>query len=90
MRSVKTYIRLWFSSDGESPSVVGDLLSNIGFQPSRGIYDYVYYWRKRPSLDEVLELARQVQLTLRGSNVYYRVETVGLDDKPKEKSRQQG
>ncbi len=79
---VRTYLRLWFSSEGENPGRITSALMNLGFQPTKGAYDYVYYWRKNPSFDEVLELARQVQLTLRGMRVYYKIETLGLEEAP--------
>ncbi len=78
-KTIRTYLMLWFSSEGDPPSNVTSKLMDIGFQPTKGAYDYVYQWRKKPNIDEVLELARQVQLTLSGSNVYYKIETVGLD-----------
>ncbi len=75
MKTVRTYIRLWFSSDGARPSEIGGLLTSLGFQPSKGGYDYVYHWRKKPNIDDLLELARHVQLTLKGTKVYYKLET---------------
>ncbi len=79
MATVRTYIKLWFSSEGANPSDITGRLMGLGFQPTKGIYDYVYYWRKKPDMDEVLELARQVQLTLKGAGVYYKLETLGLE-----------
>ncbi len=79
MKSVKTFVWLWFSSEGANPSDIGDRLTSMGFKPGKGFYDYVYYWRTKPDVMDLVELAKKVQLTLRGTNVFYKLETVGLE-----------
>ncbi len=72
---IRTYLKLWFSSEGELPSRVTSMLVGMGFKPTPGEYDYVYIWRKKPSVDDLVQLAEQVQQTLKGTNTYFKLES---------------
>ena len=45
----------------------------------QGAYDYVYDWGSNASLDDILQIGDRVQLTLKGLNVTFKIETVGGD-----------
>jgi len=75
--TMKTYLTITFSTEGERPSEVSSRLQGIGFKPMTGNYDFVYIWPKksvRP--DEALTLADLVQATLKGMKVLFKTETV--------------
>lgn len=40
----KTYLTLWFSSEGANPTSVVMRLQEIGFKPTKGKHDFVYDW----------------------------------------------
>ncbi|MDW8049197.1 MAG: hypothetical protein RMJ07_05930 [Nitrososphaerota archaeon] len=73
---MKTYLTIWFNSEGASPSEVAERLQAIGFKPVRGYYDHVYDWKRRATLEEILELSNKIHETLKGLKVLYKLETV--------------
>lgn len=73
---MKTYLTLWFSSEGADPATVVSRLQGMGFRPITGQYDHVYDWRRSVTLDEVLGLGYAVHETLKGLHVLYKMETV--------------
>ncbi len=73
---MKTYITLWFSSEGESPQKVVASLRGLGFEPVYGNYDMVYDWGRKASLEEVIKLADLVKKKLSGTGVLFKLETL--------------
>ena len=73
---MKTYLTVWFTTEGEKTSEVTDRLMSIGFRPVRGNYDYVYDWEEDAALDDIIKLANRVHTTLKDCNVYYRLESI--------------
>ena len=73
---MKTYLTIWFNSEGADPSTVAQKLHSMGFNPIKGQHDHVYDWKKEPKLEEVLQLLNNVHYTLKGLNVLYKIETI--------------
>lgn len=73
---MKTYITLWFNSDGEGPSEITKKLESIGFNPIHGNYDLMYEWDKKASVEEILRLGNLVQKKLKGAKVMFKMETI--------------
>jgi len=73
---VKTYLTIWFNSEGASPSEVVERLRAMGFKPMRGYYDHVYDWKKEVTIEDILQLSDALHETLRGLKVIYKLETV--------------
>ncbi len=71
----KTYLTLWFNSQGRNPTFVVARLQEIGFKPTRGEYDFVYSWGRQTDLQDLFQLGDTVHKTLKGSKVLYRLET---------------
>ena len=71
----KTYLVVWFNSDGTKSSDITDRLLSMGFRPIHGNYDYMYTWAKEPKVEDTLKLGDQVHATLEGCNVLYKLET---------------
>jgi len=72
----KTYLVIWFNSDGSEPSEVNKRIMDLGFEPAIGNYDYVYEWDKDADIDDLFELADQLHQTLKGTKTLYKVESV--------------
>jgi len=72
---VKTYLTIWFNSEGASPLEIVDRLRSLGFKPLRGHYDHVYDWGKKVDLEDILQIADSVHETLKGLKVLYKLET---------------
>ena len=73
---MKTYLTIWFNSEGASPLEVVERLRALGFKPMKGYYDHVYDWKKRVTLEEVFQLTGALHETLKGLKVMYKLETV--------------
>ena len=73
---MKTYLIVWFNSEGAEPTAVVERLLAMGFKPIKGHYDHVYDGGRDATLEEVLQLANTVHETLKGLKVIYKLETV--------------
>ncbi len=73
---MKTYLTIWFNSNGASPTKILEKLEDIGFKPMKGNYDMAYDWNSKPETDEVLHLANTVRKKLKGDKVLFKLETV--------------
>ena len=74
---MKTYLTIVFNSEGAPPSEIKNNLLNMGFQATKGNYDFVYDWGDDiADVDDLFFFADKVQSALKKSNVYFSVETV--------------
>jgi hypothetical protein len=74
---MKTYLKILFSSEGDSPSEIKDLLLNMGFKATKGNYDFVYEWDEESTdVDELIWFADKVHSALKNSNVLFDIETI--------------
>lgn len=73
---MRTYVRMIFHSEGADPLAVLNVMRDLGFEQSMGMHDFVYTWKERASLDEVLKLVRSMHGRIKGLNVNYEVTTV--------------
>ncbi len=73
---MKSYLILWFNSEGGKPSEINQRLMSLGFKPLQGTHDYVYEWRKNVEVDEILGFGDKVKMTLQGLNVMFKLETI--------------
>jgi hypothetical protein len=73
--TLKTYLTIWFSSEGAGPVEVVDRLRSLGFKPMKGYHDHVYEWGKKVDLSDILQLTDKVHSTLKGLNVLYKIES---------------
>lgn len=76
---MKSYLILFFSSEGTAPSEVVERLMRMGFQPTAGAYDFVIEWDENGSVQDMIEIANQVHATLKGCKVRFKMETVPND-----------
>ena len=75
-RCVKTFLIVWFNTEGLAVSEVTGRLMDMGFKPVTGKYDFVYDWGKNASLDDALTIGDRVRSTLSDCNVAFKLETV--------------
>jgi hypothetical protein len=73
---VKTFLIVWFSSEGMQVSEVTGRLMDMGFRPVTGKYDFVYDWGKSASLEDALTIGDRVRSTLGDCGVSFKLETV--------------
>jgi hypothetical protein len=72
---LKTFLTIWFSSEGAGPIEVVDRLRSLGFKPMKGYHDHIYEWGKNVDLGDILQFTDKVHVTLKGLNVLYKIET---------------
>ncbi|MDD3043245.1 MAG: hypothetical protein PHV51_06420 [Methanosarcinaceae archaeon] len=73
---MKTYLVIWFSSNGVCPSEVTQRLMSLGFEPMQGGYDFVYKWESGVGIDQVLKFGDKVFLSLQGTGAMFKLETI--------------
>lgn len=73
---MRTFLTIWFNSEGAGPVIVAEKLRAMGFKPIRGRYDHVYDWGRTIDLEEILQIGTAVHETLKGLKVIYKLETV--------------
>ncbi len=72
---MRTYLTIWFNSEGAGPIEIVERLRSMGFKPMKGYHDHVYDWDKKVELEDILQIANAVHETLKGLKVLYKLET---------------
>jgi hypothetical protein len=67
---------VWFSSEGARQSEINRRLLSLGFEPMQGTYDFVYNWNSNVDIDKIFEFGDKVYLSLQGSGVMFKLETI--------------
>ena len=66
-----------FNSEGASPSDIKNQLLNMGFEATKGNYDFVYDWGKESAdVNDLIFFADKVHSLLKKSDVYFTIETI--------------
>lgn len=73
---MKSYLIIWFNSEGGKPSEVNQRLMSLGFKPIHGTHDFVYEWGNHVDVEEILRFGDKVQMTLKGLDVMFKIETL--------------
>lgn len=72
---MKTYLLVFHSSEGATPSEVVERIKSVGFKVMKGYYDFVYEWREQQSIDEVVKIADVLHSVLKGTGTSFKLET---------------
>ena len=73
---MRTYVRMTFHSEGASPSKVLEAMRGLGFEESMGMHDFVYKWKDRTTIDDVVRLTTKMHEQLNGLDVSYEITTI--------------
>ena len=73
---MKSYLIVWFNSEGAKPSEINQRLMSLGFKPIQGTHDFVYEWGKNVDVEEILRFGDRVKMTLQGMNAMFKIETI--------------
>jgi hypothetical protein len=73
---MRTYVRMIFHSEGASPESVLKVMRDLGFEESMGMHDFVYKWKEKASIDEVIRLISAMHARMKGLNVNYEITTI--------------
>ncbi len=84
MTKYVTRVTVWFNSEGASPSEVVDKLTELGFEPVRGAYDFIYEHENDMNDTNlgsaILEISHALHKTLTGLKVLYNLDTHPIGD----------
>lgn len=78
---MKTYVDIYFNSEGPQPTDIVESMRGIGLEPLRGPHDFIFEWKDD---DEFLAKVGEIHKILQGLNVIYRFETVPEEDRKDE------
>ncbi|MFX1578105.1 MAG: hypothetical protein ACFFBJ_00520 [Promethearchaeota archaeon] len=75
-----TRVSVWFYSEGASPSQVITRLTDLGFKPIRGAYDFVYEHNEDDMTEAdlgsaIIEISNALHKALSGFKVFYNLDT---------------
>ncbi len=73
---MRTYVRMTFHSEGADPLKVMDVMRQLGFEESMGMHDFVYKWKEKAALDNVIRLVAEMHSRLKGLDVNYEITTI--------------
>jgi len=73
---MRTYVRMTFHSEGSSPLEVLDVMHALGFEEAMGIHDFVYKWKDRTSIGDVIRMTTEMHKRLKGMDVSYEITTI--------------
>ena len=73
--SWKTYLVIYFKAGNEKVSDVIKKVESTGFGCKVGPVDFVYEWDKKPSKEEILELADKLAESLKDTGVMFNIDT---------------
>jgi hypothetical protein len=73
---MRTYVRMTFHSEGASPLTVLEAMRALGFEEAMGIHDFVYKWKDRTTIDDVIQLTTRMHERLKGLDVSYEITTI--------------
>ncbi len=73
---MRTYVRMTFHSEGADPLSVLKVMRDLGFEESMGMHDFVYKWKEKATLDEVIRLVTDMHRRMKGLDVNYEITTI--------------
>jgi len=65
-----------FHSEGADPMKVVGVMHGLGFEESMGMHDFVYKWKEKAAIEDVIRLTTQMHERLRGLDVNYEITTI--------------
>ncbi len=71
---MKTYLTVFFNSDGDRPSEVTKTFKDLGFKLTRGDYDYRYDWDEDTSSQQIESIGDKIQELLKGKKILFQLE----------------
>jgi hypothetical protein len=73
---MRTYVRMTFHSEGADPLALLKVMRDLGFEESMGMHDFVYKWKDKATIEEVLKLVSSMHARMKGLDVNYEVTTI--------------
>jgi len=74
---MRTYVRMIYNTEGASPKASVSVMDKLGFESALGTHDFVYKWKTKTEIKDVLDLIEKMHNAMKGMNISYEVTTVG-------------
>lgn len=71
----KTYLIVYFGTNGRKPSEIAKELEGLGFETHFGMVDFIYNWDREPTKEDALKLGDRVAEVLKGSESVFNLDT---------------
>ena len=71
----KTYLVMYFGTDGSKITDVVKKVESLGFRAALGPVDFEYEWNNAPSKEEVFRLGDKLMEILKGTGVIFNLDT---------------
>lgn len=71
----RTYLVMYFGTEGLSASEIAKKVESLGFETVFGSVDFVYPWKEKPSKEDVLSLGDKIVEVLEGSGAIFNLDT---------------
>jgi hypothetical protein len=65
-----------FHSEGANPMKVVEAMKGLGFEESMGMHDFVYKWKDKAPIEDVIRLTTEMHERLKGLDVNYEITTI--------------
>jgi len=65
-----------FHSEGANPTKVVEAMHGLGIEESMGMHDFVYKWKEKATIDDVIRLTTDMHERLKGLDVNYEITTI--------------
>ena len=73
--SWKTYLVMYFKAGNEKVSETIKKVESVGFKCKVGPVDFIYEWDKKPTKEDILELADKLTENLKDTGVMFNIDT---------------
>jgi len=73
---MKTYVEVLVSSEGGKASEITAIFKELGFDTAFGDHDFVYNWKEKAGMEQVLTFIDHVQGRLKGMGVTLNFSTI--------------
>jgi len=73
---MKTYVEILHSADGEKPSIIFEILTEMGLKPSYGHHDFEYTWKKDVTFMDIIKFLDRLISKLRGTGAILKFSTI--------------
>ncbi len=73
---MKTYVEIFHSADGEKPSIIFEILTEMGLKPSYGQHDFEYTWKKDVTFMDIIKFLDRLISKLNGTGAILKFSTI--------------
>ncbi len=73
---MKTYVEIYHSVEGAKVSEIFNIMKSLGFEPALGEHEFVYKWKKKATLPEVIQFLDETVNALKGTKALLKFTTI--------------